>query len=650
MLPNSPASEALAERLTEETGGSPAFISDMLRGLVDEGVMQRDGDRWHLSLPPEEISRSHLPLPPTLRTSLQERVTPIDDHALQVAQTIAMSRRGLSLDTVIRAVDLDEDEVMECIDELVDANIVRERREGDEEFVELCHARLSDILIEGLSPEERQHQHRRLGELLEQVHRHRLTLVVEDLAFHFEQAGVPPKAYAYLIQTAKKHLRRSLHEAGLHYLDRAIRMAPEARPFLLLEEADRRQCEAHIARGSALLNLGQPDEAMAAVQRARHFADAVRSPTHQARVRTMLGDMHRNLGNLVKAETNLVQALDFAQQADVRALRPMPLYHLGAILWSRGELEQAQANWEEARDLAQELRNERAEGRAFNGLGILEFCKGRPASARKLLEKSSEIFERLGMLEPLAVTRVNLIELYLSTGMLRRAFNLADRTSSQAREVGHLHGVSMGLVWRARLLLVLGRPEEARRNALEALRIATELRALDEQIVSLTTLVQVMLALGLGSFAKSRAEQLLDILGMADYEGVTPLVRALLAQIHVASHEPDAARAMLTVEAPQMSFPHIQVRIDLDVATAWRMLGESAQAEHHGRQALEVAQRSRFRFYELIAHHELSQATEDHALREQHARKAKSLARSLSASLDRFDGATFVGRGWGVPR
>src|SRR5690606_37248344 len=87
--------------------------------------------------------------------------------------------------------------------------------------------------------------------------RHRLGAVVEELAYHFEQAGMAPKAYAYLVMTATRHLHRSLYEESLVFLDRAVAMEPTARPLMLLDDADRRLAEVYLARAQARFHLGQ---------------------------------------------------------------------------------------------------------------------------------------------------------------------------------------------------------------------------------------------------------------------------------------------------------------------------------------------------------------------------------------------------------
>ncbi|HMV66096.1 MAG TPA: protein kinase, partial [Myxococcota bacterium] len=69
LLPAGPAASVLGRRLHAETGGVPSIIAEMLRGLVDEGVLARDGHRWRCTLAAEALAERRLPLPDSLRSS-----------------------------------------------------------------------------------------------------------------------------------------------------------------------------------------------------------------------------------------------------------------------------------------------------------------------------------------------------------------------------------------------------------------------------------------------------------------------------------------------------------------------------------------------------------------------------------------------------
>jgi tetratricopeptide (TPR) repeat protein len=651
VLPNEPASVSLANRLHEESGGSPAFITDMLRGLIDEEVIVRDGERYRLTLNAHEITRSRLPIPASVRQAIEDRLAPLTADAREVARVLAISRRALDLDALVEAAPLDDEErVMECLDVLLEAGIIEERRAADVEQVELAQARYRDVLSERMDPAGRRDRHQRLGEVLERAYRHRPAVMVEELAYHFEQAGLAPKAYAFLAQTATRHLNRGLHEESLAFINRALRMEATARPLMVLDLADRRLAEAHLARGQALYHLGDWVEALNSVRIAEGLARDVRDARLQSRVQAELGLQLRNQGVLDEAETALREALAKADEVGDPSLRPMPMYQLGALLWNHGDLPEAERLWRQVLTIAQQAGNERMLGYGYNGLGILAASQGDTIGARSHLEHSAGLFEELGMLGALAIAQVNLVELYLSTGLLKKALDLADRTVARAREVNHPHGIGLGLAYRAQVLLAMGRSNQAQRNALEALRIVRELGTTDDEVVVLGTLVRVHLVCDDPESALRRVEELRPLLQARDTEGRISQVEAWHATALTALGHGEEATSLLeegTEESRQ--WPHFQVRIDLARARAWRLLERLDRARTIATAALESAEGNGYRFFQLMAHHELSLVASDPQVRARHARLANALARSLAASLPRDDGARFLAQAWDKP-
>ncbi len=647
VLPETPSTLALAARLYEESRGAPSHVADMLRSLVDEGVLERDGDQWQLTLSPEEISRSQLPLPPSLRQALEERLSGLGEDAMELGRTVALALRSVDLDALMEASPFDEDRTMEALDALVDAGAVTEHRQDDADRIELAHSRFRDILVDPLEPQLLRDRHRRLGEIIERRTRHLPAGAVESLAYHFEQADVPPKAYAYLVRTARKHLQRGLHEEALHFLDRAVLMEPYARPFLILEDADRSLAEVRLARARSLYALGRWHLALADARLARELAEQIADDAQLAEVEAEIGGLLWNQGQIELAERCLEIAVRYARRAARPALLISPLYLLGAIAWSRGRLTDAQQRWEECLQMAREISDRFGEGRAYNGLAIVAFCQGESREARRLFEQSAETFEAVGEMQQLAITRFNLVELYLWTGALRKAIQLNERGLALAREVHHVHGVALGLLWRARLLNVLGRPQEARPNAVEALRIVRELGTVDDEAQCLEVLVQTLLSLGRADEAIPLIDHLQSSLRTADHEGMSDHALALLARVRISSGHPELAEDAFELLSGENAYPHVSIRRDLDLADAFKRLGRQQEAAERAEAALSTAIDGRYRYHELHARHMLHQVHADPEVRAQHGRRARSMARSFAASLDRADATSFLQRSWG---
>ena len=646
LLDGSPPSLTLADRLHRESDGSPAFISDMLRGLMDDGLIIDDLDKtgWRLALDVSQITRSRLPMPASLRQALQDRLGPLPPHALELGRTLALSRTRVDLDTLIAVSKMSEDDVMDALDELVDADIVEEHRVGDVEQVELSHGRFRDVLLDMWDPLALRVGHQRMGEALEVQHRGALGRIVEELAYHFEEAGLASKAYAYLVHTATRHLSRSLYEESLVFLDRALSIEPDARPFLVLEDADRRLAEVWLAVSQARYQLGQHERAMTATQQAEKLAEVLADPRMQSRVALELGIQLRQQGRSTEAETKLSAAITKAEEAGDQNLVTAPLYQLGGVLWSRGDLEGAETHWRRSLQLATVVGDEREQGNGYNGLAILAICRGQALEARRHLEQSARVFERLGMLAPLVVARSNLIELYMNTGILRKALVLSDRIVAQCEEVGHVQGMAVGRAWRARCLLTLGRSDDARRANDEALRVTAELELREDEALARSNQVLIERGEGRLDAALVAVDQLLELLTIHDHEGIAPEIQAWKAELLARLGRLEEAEATLS-ESPRVeaAWPHVRVRSDLARGQALRHMGKPEAAREALTTALESAESDGYRYFQLRAHLSLAHVV-DEENRERHTRVARGLARSLAANLAREDADRFLRR------
>ncbi|MFT7522052.1 MAG: tetratricopeptide (TPR) repeat protein, partial [Kiritimatiellia bacterium] len=610
VVPDSATTRALATRLHAESDGSPAYLADMLHGLVDEGVLVQDQNGYRLTIDLSEITRSRLPMPASLRQVLQDRLTPISEESLIVARALAIARRRLALDDLVAATPLDEPIVMESLDDLIEAGIVTESRTDEAELVELSHQRFRDVLLESLSQEERRAGHQRMGEVLELHHRRKPGLVTEELTYHFEQAGLPPKAYAYLVRTAQRRLDASLWEEALSFLDRALRMEATARPMMLLEAADRTLTEVLLSRSQCLMALGQWDEAHTNAHRAAEIAELVRDPHLQSRILAEIGQQLRSHGTNRKAEPWLREALEKAEISNDPSLLTGPMYQLGAILWAKGNLDEAEKMWRGSLQTAQRVHDERAMGFGYNGLGILSFCTGQSMEARRHLERSAELFEGLGMLAPLAIARVNLAELYHATGILKKALALAERTVAQAREVHHPLGTALGLAQRARVLTTMMRLDEAMQSSTEAVRITRDMHAGEDEVVAQLTLVDLYMERNDWQQASAEVKHLETLLPDYDTEGIAPYVFARSATIEAHRGNSKLARRELdrALRDPP-DWPHIQVRTSLACAEAQLALNCPTEAQLTLQKALSVAESSGYRYYQLVAHQGLAGVT-----------------------------------------
>ena len=196
LVRDEPRARKLATRLHREGEGVPFFIREMIRGLIEQGVIARgqDGERGTIALDLQSIATSTLPVPVSIRDAIKERLKPLGDVAQSLVGVLAVARQEMDTELLCMTTLMDTDRLLLGMEELIRAGLVRERHLGETERFELAQNRLKDVVLEDIGLEQKRKYHRRIGEALERKHRRRVSYVVESLAHHFEQGGVAPKA------------------------------------------------------------------------------------------------------------------------------------------------------------------------------------------------------------------------------------------------------------------------------------------------------------------------------------------------------------------------------------------------------------------------------------------------------------------------
>ncbi|MED5374661.1 MAG: protein kinase [Myxococcota bacterium] len=641
LVPDDARSRTLANRLHREGEGNPMFIAEMIRGLVDQGILTPGEEGFELELDTALVSRARLPIPSSIREALRERLDALSEGALAVAQVLALTRQELTLDVLLEALHTNESDLILQLEELLDAGLVKARHGGMEELYELARLRLRDILMEQMPAPRARALHRRLGASLERLYRHRISSVVEAIAWHFEQGEVPAKAYPYLIRAGRRLQERSFVEEAERYYDRALAVERDAREYMTLEDADRALATLLLWRGLAKEHLGHSAQADADHHKADELARAIGDERLRTRTLSALGADARRDVDLDTAEARYTEALSTARRLGDTSLQVRPLNGIASVRWNKGDLDGARQMWLEALTAAGAVRDDSALAKGYTGLGLVALCKGQAVDARKYLEQSVETFDKLGKLGPLLVARVNLVELCHCTGNLRRALQLADRSITQARETRYQNGVAMGLQYRALVLVDLERLGDARESAAEALKLSERMLRHDDELAVRITLIRVALREHRLEEMERELDRVEQLLGRYDLEGFAPLVAAwrgrLLAE---RGGDPEQVRALIDAanENADRPWPHQRVRLDLISAWALGAAGLQEEARVRAQAALELAETCGFRFYALKAHTLLARFASDPARLKRHARVSRALARTLAANLGREDG------------
>jgi predicted ATPase len=87
--------EVIRERILARAEGNPLFLEEIIRGLIEEGVLRRKGDRWTATVTPEQWT-----IPTTLRGMIGARIDRLPAAAKALLQHAAVIGRFFAYRTL----------------------------------------------------------------------------------------------------------------------------------------------------------------------------------------------------------------------------------------------------------------------------------------------------------------------------------------------------------------------------------------------------------------------------------------------------------------------------------------------------------------------------------------------------------------------
>ncbi len=226
-------------RILERAEGNPFFLEEIVRHLIDEGLIVRVDDRWRASAAIGDVE-----IPDTVQGVLAARIDllePVEKRALQRAAVVG---RVFWPGPVGRLLNGDRELLRETLDRLEDRELVLSRLTstiaGEPEFI-FKHILTRDVAYESLPRRDRATAHSAVAEWIESTTGERRDEFAELLAYHYEEAHrgqdedpqrdleaverLRKKAFAALMRASENARRRSAVAMAATMAGRALSLA-----------------------------------------------------------------------------------------------------------------------------------------------------------------------------------------------------------------------------------------------------------------------------------------------------------------------------------------------------------------------------------------------------------------------------------------
>ncbi|HEX6605902.1 MAG TPA: AAA family ATPase, partial [Chloroflexia bacterium] len=222
---NAEAAAPLAARLCDETEGNPFFLIELLRALVEAGVIRVDPQTWQIDL--ARLGHAGRPLPAGVAQAIQARTAGLTTPAREALQYAAVLGQEFDFAALERMWGHGEEATLAALDQLLRRRMLLESSGSLSRDYSFTHKLIQEAVVAGLSRRTRLHLHALAAAALEQVYAGQLAAMAGELGFHYRQAqehdpAVAGKAVAYLILAGDRARDVDMLREAIDYYEQAL--------------------------------------------------------------------------------------------------------------------------------------------------------------------------------------------------------------------------------------------------------------------------------------------------------------------------------------------------------------------------------------------------------------------------------------------
>ncbi len=580
-------SDSLRQRIIQQSSGIPFYLEEIIRMLMEQGVLVRQGDEWVMV---ENSELQSLDVPNSLQGLILARFDRTAPDQRRLLQTAAAIGRQFNLG-VLRLVlaDVRQDDLQRLLDALTERDFIYREEDPVTPAFAFRHVIVSDAIYSTLLRRDRADLHGKIGLAMETVFHDQLENLVEILARHFSWSNNKEKAMVYLAQAGQKAARAYNTEQARAYLEEALEL------LLHVGHTPDQAIQLNSGLGNVLLLIGEYEGARLRFERAlevigsssvktgvgnypqlsnlnRSIAvtyerqgeyesafsflskavDVLKDqdvPVEKALALNDMGWIRFRQGQHEIAQELLLQAMNLAEKTPRYDVTASIYNRLGGVYWQQGDLAKASEFVQKSLALREEIGDVAALARSYNNLGLLNWMTGKWESALSNFDRCLDLNANLGDIEGAITAHGNLGLLRLGRGEIEQARHHFEEALNRAQQIGHSYNIANSYLNFSQAYLMLGEWQMAYDYALLSLKLYTELDAREDVIILYSLLGGASLGLGNMEQAEKWANQGNQLVGADDAQaGETDAVgrlRRLWGEIYLARELPDKAEESL---------------------------------------------------------------------------------------------------------
>ena len=302
--------EKVRALILEKAEGNPFFVEEVIRSLLDGGLVVRQNGHWRATREIESIS-----VPNTLAAVITTRLDRLDEDARRLAQSASVIGREFRVST-LEAVHPTRSNLDAPLANLQRRELLLEKTRIPERSFIFKHVLTQETAYHSLLLKTRRELHLRVAAVLERTTPDR----VNDIAHHFLSARQPSRALPYLVEAADRAAKSYATQEAIGFYRQALEILETVDDLALTRRV-------YEGLGNALTFANQVSEAVQTFQTMFDLAETRDDVPMQVSALNKLSNLAAlRMGDFKRAEQFLEQSDHLAREFnDKRGLSEMGL-------------------------------------------------------------------------------------------------------------------------------------------------------------------------------------------------------------------------------------------------------------------------------------------------------------------------------------
>jgi class 3 adenylate cyclase/tetratricopeptide (TPR) repeat protein len=331
LLGYDPNLTTLRSFVMERASGNPFFAEEIVRALVDTGVLEGAPGNYRLARPLSSVE-----VPPTVQAVLAARIDALPAPEKRLLQEAAVIGYDVPLALLHAISGLTEDDLGGLLGNLQAAEFLYAAQLFPDLQYRFKHAFTHDVTYSGVLRHRRRDIHARVVDAIEELYVDRLGEQVERLAHHAVRGDLKEKAVHYLRQAGgKAAARAALSDARARFEQALGVLKTLAESNAALEQA----FEIRLELRPVLRQLGEGRRMLEYLREAEVIAEQLRDDRRHGRVCAFMTTVQSTLNQLDEALVTGTRALEIARRVGDLRLRILSTSYLEQAHFYRGEYE-----------------------------------------------------------------------------------------------------------------------------------------------------------------------------------------------------------------------------------------------------------------------------------------------------------------------